>query len=358
MITGFNTDIEYGGITYHVQTEDKGMETPLLLSLVYTGGEILASKRSPYHDLIADGFDEKILQDRLNKQHRLICAAIKAGRIDDLRKMNSNKDSASRTSESKVKDSAVKKEPSIKKEATPIIPVEIEDDSLLEIPIELLGVEILEINSNEVPIFSEVREVITSEITIIEPEKPKILITPIIEEVEKPTSISLDFSHKTPEKSLPPVFTPQIIEQNPPLNPGEPKTEENPFSLSLSNISGKQDDIEEGIADFGVFEDGLKETLRISLIDEQEYQGGDRTTLKIRVSRNEKNSPAIAGANVMVKVLGAAFRPLIFHAKTDVFGLCLVHLQLPHFKTGRAAILIRATTENAEAELRRIVTQG
>lgn len=87
MITGFNTDVEYDGVTYHVQTEDKGLESPLILSLVYSGGAILASKRSPYDDLIAAGFDEQTLTERLQRQHKLICAAINAGRLDDLKKM-------------------------------------------------------------------------------------------------------------------------------------------------------------------------------------------------------------------------------------------------------------------------------
>src|SRR5688572_4225613 len=46
VITGFNTDIPHEGITYHVQTEDKGVDTPLILSLVYVGGAIIASKRT------------------------------------------------------------------------------------------------------------------------------------------------------------------------------------------------------------------------------------------------------------------------------------------------------------------------
>ena len=95
MISGFNTDIEHGGVTYHVQTEDKGLDTPLILSLVYTGGEILASKRSTYEDLIASGFEETALADRLHRQHKLICAAIVARRIDDLKRM-SDKESVSR----------------------------------------------------------------------------------------------------------------------------------------------------------------------------------------------------------------------------------------------------------------------
>lgn len=88
MITGFNTDIEHDGIVYHVQTEDKGLDSPIILSLVYVGGTILASKRSPYADLIEHGLSDEVLAERLKRQHKLICAAIKSGRIDDLKKMS------------------------------------------------------------------------------------------------------------------------------------------------------------------------------------------------------------------------------------------------------------------------------
>ncbi len=87
MITGFNTDIEYDGVVYHVQTEDKGLASPLILSLVYAGGAILAAKRSRYEDLIEIGFSEEVLTQRLQRQHRLICAAINAGRIEELKRM-------------------------------------------------------------------------------------------------------------------------------------------------------------------------------------------------------------------------------------------------------------------------------
>ena len=54
MITGFNTDVSYKGLVYHVQTEDKGPQNPLIETLVYKGGEILASRRLPYGELIKD----------------------------------------------------------------------------------------------------------------------------------------------------------------------------------------------------------------------------------------------------------------------------------------------------------------
>src|SRR5215467_10303447 len=88
VITGYNTDVEYNGVVYHVQTEDKGLQTPIILSLVYIGGAILASKRAPYDDLIASGFDKQVLAERLQRQHKLICAAVLAGRIEDLKRMS------------------------------------------------------------------------------------------------------------------------------------------------------------------------------------------------------------------------------------------------------------------------------
>jgi len=58
-------------VVYHVQTEDKGLETPIILSLVYSRGEILASKRSKYEDLIAQGFNDEVLAERLKRQQQL-----------------------------------------------------------------------------------------------------------------------------------------------------------------------------------------------------------------------------------------------------------------------------------------------
>jgi hypothetical protein len=88
VLTGYNTDVPHEGVVYHVQTEDKGLETPIILSLVYVGGAILASKRAPYDDLIAAGFDEAVLAERIQRQHKLICAALHSGRLEDLKRMS------------------------------------------------------------------------------------------------------------------------------------------------------------------------------------------------------------------------------------------------------------------------------
>jgi len=53
MVTGFNTDVKHDGRVYHVQTEDKGLQNPIIETLIYMGGEILAARRTSYADLIA-----------------------------------------------------------------------------------------------------------------------------------------------------------------------------------------------------------------------------------------------------------------------------------------------------------------
>lgn len=83
MITGFNTDIKHGDRIFHVQTEDRGVGNPIVESLVYVGGQILLSKRSPYADLITDGkLDEPAVRQLMDLQHRRIIEAIRRGRFD------------------------------------------------------------------------------------------------------------------------------------------------------------------------------------------------------------------------------------------------------------------------------------
>ncbi|HEX5732669.1 MAG TPA: hypothetical protein VF131_07535 [Blastocatellia bacterium] len=84
MISGFNTDVNHEGCVYHVQTEDRGKENPFLESLVYIGGTIVAKKSTPYLEHLEQGASEATIASLLKRQHQVIIAAIKAGRIEDL----------------------------------------------------------------------------------------------------------------------------------------------------------------------------------------------------------------------------------------------------------------------------------
>jgi hypothetical protein len=83
MITGFNTDVEYQGRTFHVQTEDSGIKNPVVESLIYVGGEILVSRRAPYHQLIhSESFSELLVQKLMEHQHQALIREILAGKVD------------------------------------------------------------------------------------------------------------------------------------------------------------------------------------------------------------------------------------------------------------------------------------
>jgi hypothetical protein len=82
VITGFNTDVKYRGVVYHVQTEDKGTANPLIETLIYKGGEILASRRLPYADLIKAPDDEAAITKLMEDQHKGMILEIKRGKFD------------------------------------------------------------------------------------------------------------------------------------------------------------------------------------------------------------------------------------------------------------------------------------
>ena len=85
MVTGFNSDVEHEGRVYHVQTEDKGVDNPVIETLVYRGGEILAARRSTYADLKAAGWDESAIAGRIEQQHNQVIADVRAGRFEPRR---------------------------------------------------------------------------------------------------------------------------------------------------------------------------------------------------------------------------------------------------------------------------------
>jgi len=82
VITGFNTDVKYRGVVYHVQTEDKGEVNPLIETLIYKGGEILGSRRLPYSQLVLSREDEAAITKLMEDQHKAMILEVKRGKFD------------------------------------------------------------------------------------------------------------------------------------------------------------------------------------------------------------------------------------------------------------------------------------
>ena len=272
MIAGFNTDIDHNGTTYHVQTEDKGPPAHMIMTLVYDKGTILASKRTTYGELAAIGLDEKEVAERVSRQHKLMCAAVKGGRIAELVEMTRKSSKYAAPAAETV--AAV--EPAV---AAVTLPPMAPPPPRAEAP-------------------------------IAPPVTDPFANVPVVDAVEIIEDIEI-----LPDEAV----------------------------LVVSELSGQDRPV--------------NQKLSVELLGDSKFKGGMRRTVNLLVCRGTDRK-VVADAQIMVKVLGSSFRPVIFHARSDSNGLAKVHLQLPSFQSGRAALLVRALHGGEEIELRRIVTPG
>lgn len=83
MITGYNTDVKYGDIVLHVQTEDKGEGNPFIESLIYYGGQVVVAKRASYAEKLEKGKVDDDIAGLMEHQHRTMMKAIQAGKFDE-----------------------------------------------------------------------------------------------------------------------------------------------------------------------------------------------------------------------------------------------------------------------------------
>lgn len=316
MISGFNTDIEFDGVVYHVQTEDKGLSSKLIVSLIYDGGTILASKRVSYEDLSATNYEESAIADRLNRQHKLICAAVKAGRLEDLKKMSGKAAPATAATT----------------QSAPVMPIGVADPPVVVAPIP-------QIPAAPVP----AARIETERVIPVSPTEP-------VDGFAKPSSLpKAPLPYTAPIFIEEPILTAEDFFADAPLFEGVTIIEDEVIELDATAVAV--------VTELSGGERPTNEKLSIELLGDSRFTGGDRRTVNIMLCRGTARR-VVAGAQIMIKVLGSSFRPVIFHAKTDNNGLANVHLQLPHFQSGRAALLVRAMTAGEEIELRRVVTPG
>jgi len=83
MVLGFNHNIQYKGEIFHIQTEDSGVETPHIITLLYRGGTIISSKKTSYADIIKVDNLEKVVEDLMKDQHKEMLRRLKSGDFDE-----------------------------------------------------------------------------------------------------------------------------------------------------------------------------------------------------------------------------------------------------------------------------------
>ncbi len=81
MIVGFNTDVKFRDEMFHIQTEDKGQDNPLVETLVYHSGEILLSRRIGYGHLLKKSDLRKRIKDIMKTQHDEVITELRGGKF-------------------------------------------------------------------------------------------------------------------------------------------------------------------------------------------------------------------------------------------------------------------------------------
>jgi hypothetical protein len=83
MVVGFNHNIMYKGELFHIQTEDSGITNPHIITLLYRGGTIIASKKTSYADIIKVENLEQVVEELMKDQHKDLLRRLKSGEFDE-----------------------------------------------------------------------------------------------------------------------------------------------------------------------------------------------------------------------------------------------------------------------------------
>lgn len=83
MVLGFNHNVVYKGETFHVQTEDSGVNNPHIITLLYKGGVILCSKKTSYADILMMDNLESVVEELMKAQHKELMRRLKSGEFDE-----------------------------------------------------------------------------------------------------------------------------------------------------------------------------------------------------------------------------------------------------------------------------------
>jgi len=83
MVGGFNHNFSYKGVVYHLQSEDGGVRNPTIVTLLYHGGTVLASRKISYADIIRVDNLAQVVEELMKEQHRGMLRSLKNGEFDE-----------------------------------------------------------------------------------------------------------------------------------------------------------------------------------------------------------------------------------------------------------------------------------
>jgi hypothetical protein len=83
VVTGFNHNVKHRGKVFHVQTEDSGLQNPHIITHLFVGGNILASKKTSYADIAGAENLAQVVRELMEEQHKEMLRNLVNGVYDD-----------------------------------------------------------------------------------------------------------------------------------------------------------------------------------------------------------------------------------------------------------------------------------
>jgi hypothetical protein len=301
MITGYNTDVRHGEVVFHVQTEDKGISNPFIESLVYVGGQVLASKRASYAEMIAEGKEDKDIVALMDHQHRTMIAAIRHGKLDS--KMVALVTSRQTGAQPLVATPQTGAQPVV---GRPVSPTQ-----RSAIPIQV-----------QVPV----------QMPVLRPVAPPPPAAPPPRSGGSETMAGTgapSLAAPTPETPMEPIA----------VRPRPPMPERTLDQVILEYLTSEAD----------------QEQLVLLLEEERDLGLGRRATLVLRTT-SSKSGLAVAGTQISVRMISTVVEPRVLAVgRTDDSGVLALGFDIPEVGRGTSALIINAVSAIGRAELKHLL---
>ncbi len=338
MITGFNTDVKHETKVFHVQTEDRGIANPVVESLVYVGGEILLSKKSPYKNLITgDRVDEKALREMMDLQHRRVIEAVRRGRLDTGKIGEAPADWA---------DDTLPHPERVSPAALAAV------SAILSAPPEPLP--------GDLPTDGRKRVTTSAALPVVATPSPRPAVAPAAARAPAPVPPPGPASARpAPAAAAPPgaalfaappdpglraTSTARPLSGAAPAAPGASKPKSGPAMRSLDQV----------IVDY-LASEAASEHLEIAVTTDGDLVSGDTVTIRVKASTSLTERP-VADAHVSMRVVSTVRPPqILFRGVTGADGSVASACVLPDIGTGNAALIIAASSGLGNNEIKQLI---
>jgi hypothetical protein len=308
MITGYNTDVRHGEVVFHVQTEDKGISNPFIESLVYVGGQVLASKRASYAEMIAEGKEDKDIVAFMDHQHRTMIAAIRHGKLDSkMVALVSNRQTGAQP---------------LPLAGTPqagLQPVVARLPATSQMPVQRLPPPAARMPPPAAPGRLDGAETMAR--------------GGLASETLAGSSATLSQTPQTPATPLEPIAV------RPPRPTGATGPERTLDQVILEYLTSEAD----------------QEQLVLLIEEERNLGLGSRATLILRAT-SSKSGQAVGGTQISVRMISTVIEPRVLAAGyTDDSGVLALGFDIPEVGRGTSALIVNAVSAIGRAELKHLL---